>query len=265
MGHVRDDFGGADWRWRWRRPRARRRIWSCRGAGGRRPGRPGRRCRRQPARDSAGAAAKVAGNWRCTSSMIFCSRPAAKPGGAVVVDHRAAALVAAFLQDALGGDVAGHVVGVGVDPQPAAVELLLQPQRVIDDDFAGQEDHRQLVAEGPGLDRVGECRLKFLAAVEPGELDAGVVADGVLAAASGLFLPLLARRVACRTAARSGPSFVVRGRGDRRERLAEQAARLPWRSLPPCAAATSTLSPVTPRLGFASAPQPIDVSAIAPG
>ena len=158
---------------------ARRRIWSCRAAGGRRP--------------ASGAAALAtllgilaagdegAGNWRCTSSMIFCSSAGGERGRAVVVDHRAAALVAAFLQDALGRDVARGVVGVGVDPQARAVELLLQPQRVIDDDLAGQEDHRQRVAERPRLDRVGELRLQLLAAVELGELHAGVVADGVLA------------------------------------------------------------------------------------
>jgi hypothetical protein len=33
----------------------------------------------------------------------------------------------------------------------------------------------------------------------------------------------------------------------------------------PCAVATSTLSPVTPLSGFWSAPQPIEMSAIAPG
>src|SRR5262245_24506357 len=41
----------------------------------------------------------------------------------VVINHRAAALVAALLEDALRRDVAGRVVAVSVHPQPQPVQL----------------------------------------------------------------------------------------------------------------------------------------------
>jgi hypothetical protein len=46
--------------------------------------------------------------------------------GQVVIDHCSAAFVAAFLQDALRRDVARDVVRVGVNPEPAGVQLALE-------------------------------------------------------------------------------------------------------------------------------------------
>ena len=75
-----------------------------------------------------------------------------------VIDHRRVALVAALLQDALRRDVGHHVVGVGRHPDgvPALrrASLLLQAERVIDDDLAAQRDPDDLVAEPPHLHRV---------------------------------------------------------------------------------------------------------------
>jgi hypothetical protein len=71
-----------------------------------------------------------------------------------VVDHRPLGLVPALGQDPAGRDVARDVVRVRRHPQPARVELVLQPDRIIDDHLAGQEDHGQVVAERPGLHAV---------------------------------------------------------------------------------------------------------------
>src|SRR6185295_542709 len=57
-----------------------------------------------------------------------------------------------------------------------AIQLALQAKRIIDDDFARKKNHRELLAEGPGLDRVGNLRLQLCAAIEARELNAGVIA-----------------------------------------------------------------------------------------
>ncbi len=104
--------------------------------------------------------------------------PGLEPGRLAVIDHRPAPLVAPFAEDTLGGDVARVVVGVGDHPEPARVELGLEPEDVIDHDLAGEEDDRQVVAEVPGLDDVIELGLERLASIEPGELGRRVIAGG---------------------------------------------------------------------------------------
>jgi hypothetical protein len=59
---------------------------------------------------------------------------------------------------------------------------------VIDHDFACEEDHRQVVAEGPGLDNVGERPGDRLAAVEPCKVAPRVQALG--ARLAGALFPL---------------------------------------------------------------------------
>ena len=105
--------------------------------------------------------------------------------GPIVIDHRRFALVAAFAENAFRRNVAGDVVGVGIDPNAAGIEFALQAERIVDHDLAGQEDHRELVAEAPGLNHVGQRGLKRFAAIEAGEVFLCVVGNvgaGVLGA-----------------------------------------------------------------------------------
>ena len=109
----------------------------------------------------------------------------------VVIDHRVAAFVTAFLEHALARDVARRVVRVGDDGEPRAIELALQPQRIIHDDLAGEEDERELIREAPRLNRVIDlCRQSF-AAVELREIHTRMMADGISALRA--FLPFGAR------------------------------------------------------------------------
>ena len=78
--------------------------------------------------------------------------------GMTVVDHRAVGLVAPLAQDAARRDVTGYVVAVGGDPEAVGVDLPLEPQGVVDDHLAREEDHRHVVAEAPGLDDVWHSR-----------------------------------------------------------------------------------------------------------
>ncbi len=87
-------------------------------------------------------------------------------GGVPVEDHGEIGLVSAFAQDAPGWNVAGDVVAVGDDPEAVRVDLPLETQGVVDDHFAGKEDHGQIVAEAPGFDRVGDVGFERFAAVE---------------------------------------------------------------------------------------------------
>ncbi len=86
--------------------------------------------------------------------------------GPVVIDHRAAAFVAALLQNTLARNVARGVVRVAMHPQARAVGLALQAQAVVHDDFAGQEDQREVCAEMPGLNEIREFGGQGFAAVE---------------------------------------------------------------------------------------------------
>ena len=113
---------------------------------------------------------------------------------AIVIDHRSCALIATLFEYALGRDVARRVVGVGVDPNPVAVELPLEPQRVVNHHFARQKHHRQLVAKAPGLDGVIEPGLQRLATSQTRELHPGVIADRVGALGQALPLGLGRRR-----------------------------------------------------------------------
>ena len=88
--------------------------------------------------------------------------------GQAVADHRAVGLVAPFGEHPPADDVARHPVRVGRDPQPPPVELPLQAQGEIRDDFAGQEDHGQVVAKGPHGDQVINVRRES-AAIHLGE------------------------------------------------------------------------------------------------
>jgi hypothetical protein len=99
-------------------------------------------------------------------------------GGAVVVDHGTGAFVAAFFEDAAGGDVAGDVVGVAIDPHAGAVKFAFDAEGVVDGDFAGEEDHGHVVAEAPALDEVGQLGGEFFAVVETGEILLRVIGDG---------------------------------------------------------------------------------------
>ena len=113
-------------------------------------------------------------------------------GGAIVIDHGAASLVAAFVEDALGGDVGRHIVGVAVDPETAMIELGFEAQGVVNDDFTWQEHHREVIPEGPCLDEVGKRGGDGFAAVEACEVFACVVGDG-WGGGGGELLPFLPR------------------------------------------------------------------------
>jgi hypothetical protein len=110
----------------------------------------------------------------------FLFEAGSEPLGEIVVDHGVAAFVAAFFENALAGDVAAAVVGIAIEPKAGAVEFAFEAEGVVDDGFAGEEDDGEGVAEDPGLDRVIDFFGQGFAAVEAGEVDAGVVADGVL-------------------------------------------------------------------------------------
>ena len=83
-------------------------------------------------------------------------------GGVSVEDHGEIGLVAAFAQNPPRWDVARDVVAVGDDPEAALVDLPLEPQGIVDDHFAGEEDHGQIVAEAPGFDRVRDMRFRAI-------------------------------------------------------------------------------------------------------
>ena len=65
-------------------------------------------------------------------------------------------------------------------PDAIGSKFRLQPQRIVDADFAPQKDHRQRIAEGPGLDRVVEFCLQRFAAIELRQLKLRVVAGRVV-------------------------------------------------------------------------------------
>ena len=65
-----------------------------------------------------------------------------------------------------GWDVAWDVIAVGDDPDAALIDFPLEPEGIIDDHFAGKEDHGEIVAEAPGLDRVRDMRFEGFAAIE---------------------------------------------------------------------------------------------------
>ena len=94
--------------------------------------------------------------------------------GLPVVEHRAAALVAALAPDSVRGDVAHHVVTVGGDPCPLAAKDLLDRERVVDRDLAAERDPRQLVAQSPGLNGVGVLCCDLAVALESVEEELGV-------------------------------------------------------------------------------------------
>src|SRR5262249_36523854 len=61
--------------------------------------------------------------------------------------------VATLPQDTYGGNITDHVVGISRHPEgfPLAAELFLEADGVVDDHFAGERQHCQLVAHGHGL------------------------------------------------------------------------------------------------------------------
>ena len=140
--------------------------------------------------------------------------------GTVVVDHRVGAFVSAFLEHALARDVTRRVIGVGDDGEARAVELAFEPERVVDDDFAGEKHDRELIGEAPCLDRVVDIHGQRFAAVESREIHTGVMADGVVALRTRL--PLLARTRRVEGQVDAGILCGGRG-GDLLERRGEQA------------------------------------------
>src|SRR5690242_2739472 len=73
-------------------------------------------------------------------------------GGLAVVDHGAAAFVAAFGEDAAGGNVSHDVVAVAGEPGFCSVLLGFGANGEIDDDLAAEEEPFDIVAETPELD-----------------------------------------------------------------------------------------------------------------
>lgn len=76
-------------------------------------------------------------------------------GGLAVIDHGATALVAAFGEDAAGGDVGHDVVAIAGHPGFDAALLGFGANGEIDDDFAAEEEPLEVAAELPELHRVG--------------------------------------------------------------------------------------------------------------
>ena len=150
-------------------------------------------------REGPGSLQSVRVEWRikCWRELLVDSvndeflQTGPKARRLIVINHGIAALVTAFAQHPLTGDVARSIVGIGVDPDAAWVELALQAQRVINHHLARQEDQRQLIAECPGLYRIANFFHERLALVEAGQLHASVIAD--CAPLFGFLLPLLAR------------------------------------------------------------------------
>jgi hypothetical protein len=89
-----------------------------------------------------------------------------EPRGPRVVDHREVGLVAAFLEYPARRDVARHIVAPAVEPDPPPVELALQPNGVVDDDLAGEENDGELLAERPRDHRVVDVLGELAVAIE---------------------------------------------------------------------------------------------------
>ena len=101
--------------------------------------------------------------------------------GAVVVPEGGFGFVSAFGEDAAGGDVAGDIVGVAIDPEAGTVEFALQAQGVVDDHFTPKEHHGEPVIEEQGLDGVREGGLGRFIALEAGKPASGVISDDAIA------------------------------------------------------------------------------------
>ena len=93
----------------------------------------------------------------------------AERAGAAVIHHRPSALVAAFLEYAVGRDVAHHVVRIPGDPRRVPAILRFQAQAVIDDGLASECDQREAGAEPPDLHRVRIAVVDLAVAVEHAE------------------------------------------------------------------------------------------------
>ena len=157
------------------------------------------------------------------------------------------------------GNVAGNIVGIGIDPEPRGIEFLFQSQRIIHHHFAGEEHHGQFVAKTPRLHPVGDLRLQFFAAIQTVEIFSGVITDGRvfswpgsshssrvggLSNGSSIFFGAAIKFAAERS--RRYESGMIHGVG---EFLAVLFGKIQARR----------------GLGLASAPQPMAVSTIAPG
>ena len=90
------------------------------------------------------------------NDQIF--RGGREPRRVPVIDHREIGLVTPLAQDPPRGNVAGYVIAVRRDPEPLGVDFPLEPQCVVDDNFAGEKDHGHVVAETPRLHDVGHGR-----------------------------------------------------------------------------------------------------------
>src|SRR5580700_1987945 len=66
--------------------------------------------------------------------------------GHSVDHHRRISFVAPFIEHAQGGNVGHHVVGIRADPRVGSI-LVLEPQRVIDDDLAAERDPQLLAPQ----------------------------------------------------------------------------------------------------------------------
>ena len=110
-----------------------------------------------------------------------------------IIKHRRIGLVAAFAKHSSRCDVARHIIAVGVNPQPVAVEHVVHADRIIHHDFSAKKHHCKVITEAPclhGIVRNG--RWNLFAFVEhlqkvasPRTGDAGL---------SGLLFPVGSRR-----------------------------------------------------------------------
>ncbi len=110
--------------------------------------------------------------------------------GPVIVPEGGLRLVPTLVEDASRRDVAGHVVGVGVDPESLGIELAFEPQGIVDHNLPTQEHHGHPIPEHPGLHGIRKRRGQRLATVHPGEPASGVETDDAgVGGALGPFLP----------------------------------------------------------------------------
>ena len=82
--------------------------------------------------------------------------------GFAVENHGSVHFVTALGVDAPGGDIAGQVIGVGIDPEPIDVKLPLESNGIVHHHLSRQKHHGQVVSEGPCLHGIVHGPRKFL-------------------------------------------------------------------------------------------------------
>src|SRR5688500_9366411 len=71
-----------------------------------------------------------------------------------VVEHGAAAFIAAFLQDADRGDVKRNVITVAGHPRSLRIQLFLESKSIVDHDFPCHRNQREVSSKLPDLYRI---------------------------------------------------------------------------------------------------------------